>query len=245
MPLLVFLLPYTQINAWDMPLATIALLLFYKQRDPENFLKRIGLKIPPRQLVASLLTAGLAGLLFSKVIYYLIGRADFQLDRTHWSIGLRSRPIFQALNEEIVFRALLLGTFLKVSPNLRLQTSMYAAAVFALAHFAFYYLKDAEMIGTWALLSYFFFGVICNLLFFKTGNVALSYALHLAWNFTRFSGDYLKEGQVIREGATINYLEGWPVLAVGLGVTSLVILVWTRKGLREFQAPPPLSGSAA
>jgi membrane protease YdiL (CAAX protease family) len=113
--------------------------------------------------------------------------------------------LFQALNEEIVFRALLIGLLAQfVRPALML--SVAAAFVFAAAHFLLYRYSNPlhVALAPAALASLFLAGVAMNNLYLGFRHVGFSWALHAGWNVVwlpaafrdAMTGETLHEPQV-------------------------------------------------
>lgn len=197
-----FLLPYSQVNAWNFIPATLVIAL--------------GLRTRPawRALLAwrALAGFGVLGLVlaaaFQPVMGALAQAAGLAFDASRWSPWLRTRPVFQVLNEELVLRGLLLTVLAVRTRRHPALASAAVAAVFSGLHQALYPLKDGSWLGFGALLNLFLFGVWANAAFLRSRHIGWGLAVHLGWNLNRFTGDFVRAGQIVPEGQLFDPLEG-------------------------------------
>jgi hypothetical protein len=90
--------------------------------------------------------------------------------------------LFQAFNEEIVFRALMIGFFIQYVRS-ALMISLGLAFIFAAAHFLLYRFGTLHMALSMASLATLYFaGVAWNNLFLSFRHIGFSWALHARWN---------------------------------------------------------------
>ncbi len=91
--------------------------------------------------------------------------------------------LFQALNEEILFRALMVGLLIQLVPSAPL-VSLGAAFLFAAPHFLLYRFSNPMhlALSTAALATLFFAAVAMNNLYLAFGHIGFSWALHAGWN---------------------------------------------------------------
>jgi hypothetical protein len=130
-------------------------------------------------------------------------------------------PPFQTLNEEWVFRSLLLRLF---SPG----SCLLPAGIFAWFHDIFYrfnYLPENQGQLSWlALGTLFCFGYTLNLIWHKTHNILWVWGIHLGWNLNQFGFrivSLLTEKTVhLKEWEVFNLLAGSP----GIFLLSFVCL---------------------
>lgn len=188
----------------------------------------LGLRIPLLHAVAALamLAATAAGTEALKV--FLAGRQGVSFLPVGWDWGGFVVTVSQALNQEMVLRALVLN-FL----SLRLRSGAYAsllvAAIFALGHWVFYASVDHAILSATTVSTLFVFMLVGNLLFVAFGHIAFPLALHIGWNLAKFSAPYLPRGgrSFFEEYEAFNFLEGSSftlVLAlVLLGITWAVV----------------------
>ena len=89
---------------------------------------------------------------------------------------------FQAFNEEIFFRALMIGFFIQYVRS-ALVISLGLAFLFAAAHFLLYRFGTLHMaLSLAALATLFFAGVTWNNLYLAFRHIGFSWALHAGWN---------------------------------------------------------------
>lgn len=91
--------------------------------------------------------------------------------------------LFQALNEEIFLRALLIGLLVLFIPS-RLAVSIGTALIFAGAHFLLYRFSNPMhlALSAGALATLFLAGVAMNNLYLACRHIGFSWALHAGWN---------------------------------------------------------------
>ncbi len=224
----VFVAPYGARAWWSFVPATIAILLLARARDPQGWKRRLGLPTTTRAWLATAGVAAVCAAIFAILIGVLARRGGVTFDRSQWSALHHVRPLFQAFNEELLFRGALLAWLLERRPvGLRLCASV--AGVFALAHLGFYAVRDSTLIGPGALASYFLFGLLCNLLALRTGHVGYAFALHVGWNLTRFAGQVVHAGTPLSEGESVALFEGSAVLFVPLFALAAIACLWPRQ----------------
>ena len=91
--------------------------------------------------------------------------------------------LFQAFNEEIFFRALMIGFFMQYVPSASV-ISLGLAFLFAAAHFLLYRFSNPMhlALSMAALATLFFAGVAMNNLYLAFRHIGFSWALHAGWN---------------------------------------------------------------
>lgn len=160
----------------------------------------------------------------------ILGQQGFVPGPVSENPGWKYLAVFQALNEEMVLRALLL-TWLSRHVSKRIALCVLVAVVFALAHAVYYGLVAGEAaLSPAALLSLFLFGFAGNLIFIESGSITTSYAIHAAWNINRFGQDWTAaaSGLPMPEGLGFNLVEG---NASVLGLALILVFVtwgWSR-----------------
>jgi membrane protease YdiL (CAAX protease family) len=91
--------------------------------------------------------------------------------------------LFQAFNEEILFRAALIGLLIQFVPSAPV-VSLGSAFLFAAAHFLLYRFSNPMhlALSTAALATLFFAGVAMNNLYLAFRHIGFSWAIHAGWN---------------------------------------------------------------
>lgn len=128
-------------------------------------------------------------------------------------VSMFVQRLTQPLNEEIVFRALLLGLLARLFSH-RVFLAILAAVVFSCTHFVLYYFGVmATPLDITTLATLFFFSLAANALFLTVGHIGFGFAIHVAWNWWRFPGEIWSGNTVVNEAVSFNLIEGsWPVL---------------------------------
>ena len=130
-------------------------------------------------------------------------------------------------------RGLLLGSLVPWFRS-RVVLAIAAGVIFAGIHPVYVWLDDDLLLPPIALATLLAFGVATNLLFLRSGHVAFSFAVHAAWNLTRFGGIYVVKGRQISEAQSFGVIEGSGI-ALGVAATLLalvLILEWIDKTRR-------------
>lgn len=248
---LIFIWPYTwQTNilltfgAWRFLLATLAIIvcatLFFKK----TWISILGFPQTARQIIACVLTAILAFLIFYIIINFTLSEGGYKLQA--FNVGRSSEyfgryPLLswtflrfsQPLNEEIILRAILLGFFARFFTH-RIFLAVIAALIFSGLHLLFYYAGPmAVQLDTMTLLTLFFFALAANSFYLTFNHIGFGFAIHLAWNWWRFSGDIIKDGVVLNEAQTFNIIEG--SMPVFIFVSSLSLFCVIGMVIHEFK----------
>lgn len=144
--------------------------------------------------------------------------------------------LFQAFNEEIFFRALMIGFFIQYVRSLPLL-SFGLALIFAAAHFLLYRFGVLHMtLSTNALTTLFLAGVAMNNLYLAFRHIGFSWALHAGWNVVWLPATFYDAitHAPLREPEIFDRVLGAPailVIAAAIAVLSLALL-----GRRSFES---------
>ncbi|HXS05722.1 MAG TPA: CPBP family intramembrane glutamic endopeptidase [Rhizomicrobium sp.] len=165
---------------WAFILATGAIAAALRLLLGQEWLDCAGLKLPPIHALSAVVAFALIAL-GSKML----------LHRVYEAAGLRATTppledqigfLFQAFNEEMFFRALLIGLLVQYLPSAPL-ISLGAAFLFAAAHFLLYRFGALHMtLSPMALATLFLAAVAMNNLYLAFRHVGFSWALHAGWN---------------------------------------------------------------
>lgn len=225
-----FLLPYSIHRYWKFELALGLTLLWSSLRWGSQWPKHTGLQIHSRDLLLCILLCFFIYLLGAYCIPIQAAKSGVQFVQDFfwpWRIA----PLFQAVNEEIVLRALFLGYLSKFFRN-NTYVSLIAALTFTVLHWALYHFNTfyapIDLVPL-SLINLFLFGFVCNDLFFRSGHIGYGAALHVGWNLTRFGGSFLYDEQNVPEGQTFNLIESSPFLTCSLVLIYLGLQHWTKR----------------
>ena len=211
--LAVFLAPYSigwNWGWWKFMPSTVVILGCARLAWPGSWRTYLGLRARRGDLRFAALMFTVVYVVGGWLIGRILGQNGFVPGSVSENLGWRYLSVFQALNEEMVLRSLLLTWLGRHVPK-PIARCLVVAVVFALAHGVYYGLvADAAPLSTTALLSLFLFGFAGNLLFIESGCIATSYAIHVAWNIKRFGQDWKAEGSGLPmpEGLGFNLVEG-------------------------------------
>lgn len=224
----IFILPYLSLafGAYRFLVATALICLCAAACYGPSWVKVMGLHMRFKQVVFCAITFAVALPCFYWLIQHAITQAGGHYSPydpagfAHYyglfpHFSLLVQRLTQPLNEEIVLRALLLGLTAQVFSN-RALLSISAALVFSSAHFVLYYFGALAIpLDIAALATLFFFSLAANALYLSFGHIGFGLALHVAWNWWRFSGDIWVGKTLINEASSFNLIEGsWPVLLI-------------------------------
>ena len=202
----------------------------------------LGLRTSKRELGKCLLLAAISltvGAYFIPVLTRLAGCSYVSWE----AFSARISPAFQAFNEELVLRALLLGTLLRTFNRPR-AVSTIAALSFASLHFGFYhYHPMGADLRPLVLVNLALFAFACNQFFLESGHIGYGVALHVGWNLYRFGGYYVRGGRPISEADAFNAIEGspWNTLLIVTVFFSVRLFLLSPRSPRQPQSWPSRS----
>ena len=232
---------FSEHHWWAFIPATAAILGALRLLHGSQWTSYAGLKMPLTHVLLAVAAFGLvviATKLLLPDLYASIGlRADSP--RIEQQLGLP----FQSLNEEIVFRALLIGLLLQYVGS-RVLISVGVACIFSVPHFLLYRFSNPLhlALSPIALLTLFLAGAAMNNLYLAFRHIGFSWALHAGWNivwlpaavYDATTNERLYEPQVF------DRVLGSPIMAAVAGGTaflSFALLVWFPHPLHERDTP--------
>lgn len=174
------------------------------------------------------------------------------LRHVYEAVGLRSSAplikdqigfLFQALNEEILFRALLIGLLIQFVPSAPV-ISLGVAFPFAAVHFLLYRYSNPLHLALpiASLATLFFAGVAWNNLYLAFRHIGFSWALHAGWNvvwlpatiYVAATDERLYEPQVFERVLSLPSIVGTSCV---MAVLSFAILVRRRAATSDYSRP--------
>ena len=217
-----FDIPYFFVGWWKFIPATLLIVLLGEIRYPGEGLKKLGLWIPRNQffliLVVLLSVYALSAYWGSR----LLADRNISVDSSGLHLGWVLFPLFQAGNEEMLFRGLFLSGLTQAMGSAT-GASLFSAIVFVLAHAAFYPLTQGGALSIIALLSLFFLALSLNRIYFRFSHIGFTFAIHAGWNLFQYGGNLFVDNitmQPIPEAALFNVVVGSPI------VLSFCIVLW-------------------
>jgi hypothetical protein len=170
-----------QNNWWAFVLVTAAIMAALRLLLGREWANDAGLNLPP------------AHVLFVVIAFAVVAIASqMLLPLVYEAAGLKANPpnlegqagfVFQAFNEEILLRALMIGLLIQCVRS-ELTISVGLAFLFAAAHFLLYRFSNPMHLALpmASLATLFFAGVAMNNLYLAFRHIGFSWALHAGWN---------------------------------------------------------------
>lgn len=224
-----------QDNWWAFILATAAIVAALRLLFGQQWKSYAGLELPPvhaLMAVVAFVAVATASKMLLPIVYEAAGLRANAPD-----IAGQAGFLFQALNEEILYRSLLIGFVL---PYLRSApvVSLGLALLFPAAHFVLYRFSNPMHLALSinALATLFLAGVTMNNLYLVFRHIGFSWALHAGWNVVWLPATFYDAttNQRLYEPQIFNRVLGSPTIvatACAMAVLSFVFL------MRRPQAP--------
>ena len=140
-----------------------------------------GLQLSPAHAVIAIAVFALIAAASAILLHYVYAAAGLKVNAP--AIEDQIGFLFQAFNEEIFFRALMIGLFIQLVPSAPV-VSLGTAFLFAAAHFLLYRFSNPMhlALSMGALATLFLAGVAMNNLYLAFRHIGFSWALHAGWN---------------------------------------------------------------
>jgi len=191
--------------------ATVIILVILALMHGRKFLEISGLNLRLNHILYSILitiiTYGFASAFVTSLIdKHGISYFSFRNYSKFWIL----MPLFQVLNEEIIFRSLFIGNLSEKFKNPG-KLSTISGGLFAIMHFILYYFGFEKVtLSLSCLTSLFLFGFITSLIFIDTRHIGYTFALHFGWNLKKFGGQYISTSthSAFKEAQIFNIIEG-------------------------------------
>ena len=220
-------------NWWAYMLATVAIVMALRLLAGPQWANLAGLDLPPRHA------------LWAAIAFVAVATASaLSLPLVYGAHGLKVETagmagqigfLFQALNEEILLRALLIGfliQYLRSAPAGSLMISLGTALLYAAAHFALYRYSNPMhfALSMTALATLFCAGVAMNNLYLAFRHIGFSWTLHAGWNVVWLPATFYdaETNTPLAEPQIFDRVLGAPSLAIiagAIAVLSFVLLV--------------------
>lgn len=221
---------------WYASVGTALIILFSALYYKKNFVQIIGLNLPVRTIVQSLVLAVVVVAGAWLVMKYIGAKHGIVIEYSDW--GCYSHIIFYTLNEEIVLGGMLLYMLTRKWKMRPLVASVLLAVFFSLVHFVFYrwIFNDRGIIEVSTLVTLFFIGIVRNNIILYTGHIGYSWALHFGWmavmfgSWHRYVGTEKYLGELIRFNTYLGSVEMFILSGVLL---LLSVYIWGRKGFES------------
>jgi hypothetical protein len=169
-----------QANWWAFAVASAAILVALRLLLGPQWKNSAGLNVPLKDALAALAAFALVATGTKLLLPGLYAANDLKANVP--DVEQQFGFLFQSLNEEILFRALMIGFVLQYVRSAAL-VSLGVAFVFSAAHFLLYRFGTLHMtLSLTALATLFLAGVTMNNLYLAFRHIGFSWALHAGWN---------------------------------------------------------------
>lgn len=171
----------TQDHWWAFILATATILAALRLLFGWQWRNCAGLELPPTHALSATAAFALVAAGATILLHHVYETAGLKANAP--SIEDQVGFLFQAFNEEIFFRALLIGLIIPWVPSAPL-VSLGLAFLFPAAHFLLYRFSNPMhlALSPGALATLFFASLVMNNLYLAFRHIGFSWALHAGWN---------------------------------------------------------------
>ena len=168
-------------NWWAFALITAAILAVLSLLFGPGWASRAGLDLSRREAVSVIAVFALIAVASTMLLHHVYAAAGLRVDAP--DVKVQAGFLFQAFNEEIFFRALMIGVLLAYVRS-AVAISLGLALIFAAAHFLLYRFSNPMhlALSVAALTTLFLAGVAMNNLYLAFRHIGFSWALHAGWN---------------------------------------------------------------
>ena len=238
-----FFVPYLLDSPFEFALGTVGLYFSLRVIFGRHWRAKAGLHLNSREVLSSaaLLVVMYFGAEFA--VSSLLGRIDGRtvasspiVHPTVWGMwAWKFSPFFQALNEEIVLRALLLGLLFRIVdlPVLVCSVTGVLLAVAQLFFFEMGFAGGGADFSFLLLVNLSLFGILCNLLFLWSGHIGFGVALHAGWYLVRSTSQYSVGGRTLSAAQSANLIEGSWAMLVLLTLLLLISIAFVMPSRRD------------
>jgi membrane protease YdiL (CAAX protease family) len=241
MALLPWPLLFSEQHWWAFIPATAAILGLLRLLQGSEWARIAGLKMPLTDILPAVAAFALMVVATKLILPGIYAANGLRADSP--GIAQQLGLLFQSLNEEVLFRALLIGFVLHYVRS-RVLISTGLAFIFAAAHFLLYrYSNPLHLaLSPLALLTLFLAGLVMNNLYLAFRHIGFSWAFHAGWNIVWLPAavtDIATNAQ-LHEPQVFDRVLGAPVMAATAGATALLsfaLLVRPPRPLAERDAP--------
>lgn len=232
---LVLLFPFTKIEMWKYALASMVTLYLFKKSYPEDFKLRLGIQFKKSHIPWAI----------AVLVAFAWGTEWFIQSTLEESSIIKESPVilglwflqpfFQSLNEEMILRSLFLQWLdEKLSSRSQWLTNLFMATLFTLLHFLFCKLLFKTDMNVLAGVILFLGTILMNMIYFKTGNILFTWAIHMGINFSFFGGEYLTQaGMKLNDAEKFNLIYSSHYFVTILTLVMSLVYYWAKQHKRN------------
>ena len=225
-------------NWWAFIVVTAAIVAVLRLLFGQQWKDYAGLNLPRKHAVLAI-TAFAMVTIASKLLLPLVYEAS-ALNVKPPDIEDQVGFVFQAFNEEVFFRALMIGFFIQYVRSISLL-SLGLALIFAAAHFLLYRVGTLHTaLSMTALATLFLAGVAMNSLYLAFRHIGFSWALHAGWNVIWLPATFYDATTHarLREPEIFDRVLGAPaILAIAVAAAFLSLAILGRRSLKAATSP--------
>ena len=222
-------------------LVTAAILVALRLVLGAQWTSDAGLKLSPAQVLSVVAVFAVVATASAMLLHHVYQTAGLTV--TAPAIQDQAGFLFQALNEEILFRALLIGLVVLLARPASLLAlvlvSLGLALVFPAAHFFMYRVTNPMHLALSlpALATLFCAGLVSNNLYLAFRHIGFSWALHAGWNVVWLPARFYDAATnaQLHEPQIFERVLGAPAVAASAGAMAALSLVFL---LRRSPRPP-------
>ena len=194
---------------WKSGIPTLILIWTFKKTFPEDFKKILGLEVNMRELIKATLLTLFVVLITEGLIRIILQDGLIERNFGPFVSTWPLQPLFQAGNEEMIFRATAFYFLMGKLKN-KLSINFLIATTFVLIHFLFFWVNQNIFLSLTTMLSLFLATLAMNNFFLRFRNIAYTLAIHAGWNYQKFGASYtnLATLHVFNDGEKFNLIEG-------------------------------------
>jgi hypothetical protein len=215
-------------HGWAFALATAAILAALRLVLGPEWISSAGLTLTPMQALLALVAFAVVAAGSALLLHHVYAGAGLRV--TAPAIEDQMGFLFQALNEEILFRALLIGLVIQLARPAGLMAlitiSLALAFVFPAAHFLLYRYSNSMhlALSLGALASLFCAGLAMNNLYLAFRHIGFSWALHAGWNVVWLPAAFhdAASGAALAEPQIFERVLGAPGVMTAAGVAAVL-----------------------
>jgi len=221
---------FSEDHWWAFIPATAAIMGAMRLLHGPQWTSYAGLKMPLTHVLLAVAAFGLVATGTKMLLPEIYQSTGLKVGspRIEQQIGL----LFQSLNEEILFRALLIGLLLQ-SMRSRVLISVGLACTFSAVHFLLYRILNPlhVALSLTPLLTLFLVGAAMNNLYLTFRHIGFSWAFHAGWNIVWLPAAVydVVTNKRLHEPQIFDRILGSPVMAAVAGGTALLsfgLLAW-------------------